>query len=122
MSASGEGGAMEQNSRGAVALARPEANAGSAGARAGAQLAPGAPAAVLPHLVGVLPHAVTFVAPLQAKKGKKKDGKSEPDTHEADFHGTNLTKTTNKTTVCSLTFPGAHSVPSRGGPFLVLQK
>lgn len=63
---------MEQNSRWVVALARPEANAGSAGARAGAQLAPGAPAAVLPHLVGVLPHAVTFVAPLETQRRSKK--------------------------------------------------
>lgn len=50
-----------------VALTSPETNSSSTGARARAVLAPGAPGAVLFDLVGVFPHAVTFVAPLQRK-------------------------------------------------------
>lgn len=48
-----------------VALAGSEADARPAGARAGAKLAPGTPGSILLHLVGILPHAVTFVAPLR---------------------------------------------------------
>ena len=48
---------------------RPESNAGAAGARAGAVFAPGAPGPVLLDLIWVLPHAVTFVAPLQRTTG-----------------------------------------------------
>lgn len=50
-----------------VALAGSESDARPAGARAGAILAPGAPGSILLHLVGILPHAVTFVAPLQGE-------------------------------------------------------
>ena len=55
-------------SRRVVALPRPEADSGPAGAGAGAVFAPGAPGAVLLHLVRVLPHAVALVAPLQREE------------------------------------------------------
>lgn len=50
-----------------VALAGSEADTRSTGARAGAILAPDTPGSILLHLVGILPHAVTFVAPLQVE-------------------------------------------------------
>lgn len=52
-----------------VALPCSEADAHAAAPRAGAKFTPRAPGSVLLHLVGVLPHAVTFVAPLQEKQG-----------------------------------------------------
>lgn len=54
-----------------VALARSKANAGSAGPRAGAEFGPGSPVAVLLQLVHVLPHAVTFIAPLREIRAGK---------------------------------------------------
>lgn len=60
------------HSRWVVALACPEANPSSTGARAGAIFAPGAPDAVLFDLIRVFPHAVTFVAPLQRMMGERK--------------------------------------------------
>lgn len=59
------------HSRWVIALTHPEANSGPTGARAGAVLAPGSPGSVLFDLVGVLPHAVTFVAPLQTETGSR---------------------------------------------------
>lgn len=73
------------NSRRAAALPRPEADSGSTGARAGAILAPGAPGAVLLDLIRVLPHAVTFVAPLQRRTGEHQDAASHFQ-HEVLYH------------------------------------
>ena len=53
------------------ALAGADADPGSTGPRAGAVLAPVAPGPVLLHLVGVLPHAVTFVAPLRRRRDNR---------------------------------------------------
>ena len=47
-----------------VALASSEANPGPTGAGTGTIFRPRAPGAILRHLVDILPHAVTFIAPL----------------------------------------------------------
>lgn len=53
------------NIRRVVALAGSETDTRPTGTRTGAILAPIAPDPILLHLVGILPHAVTFVAPLK---------------------------------------------------------
>lgn len=59
-----------------VALAGAEADSHATASRAGAEFTPRAPDAILLHLVGVLPHAVTFVAPLAVKgEGGKRSGR-----------------------------------------------
>lgn len=120
-------------SRRVVALPRPEANSSSAGARARAEFAPGAPGTVLPHLIGVLPHAVTFVAPLQRRSVEIEILNTKNSIVDKYIQtppppaGKRVSYILGPNIVVNVktnrhTFPGAHSVPSRGGPFLVLQK
>lgn len=61
-----------------VALARSEANSSSTGSWAGAKFCPGSPVAILLQLVSILPHAVTFVAPLRENgHGKQRRAKTK---------------------------------------------
>lgn len=57
----------EENIHRVVALAGSEANTRPTGTRTGAKLAPVTPDPILLHLVGTLPHAMTFVAPLKGE-------------------------------------------------------
>lgn len=81
-----------------VALTSPETNSSSTGARAGAVLAPGAPGAVLFDLVGVFPHAVTFVAPLQRKEEESGVRHTQKPPPQTQTHDDNTRKKCNNTT------------------------
>lgn len=56
-----------------VALACSETNSSSTGSWTGSEFCPGSPVAILFQLVSILPHAVTFIAPLrEIGQGKQK--------------------------------------------------
>lgn len=62
-------GIMGPYSRGIIALACSKTNTGSTRPRTGAKFGPRPPVAILLLLVSILPHAVSFIAPLTETKG-----------------------------------------------------
>lgn len=136
----GKGGRQNPDIRWVVAAAAAGSHASPAGPGARAKLGPGAPAAILAvRLFRRLPDAVALEAPLEGRRRNESQTSSkalsisgEPSctlsTTEMVKHGRKVLFIVPSDTSLlqeagpAPTLPGEHSVPSKGGPFLVLQK
>lgn len=135
-----KGGRQNPDVRRVVAAAAAGSHASPAGPGARAELGPGAPAAILAvRLLRRLPDAVALEAPLEGRRRKEFQTSSKALSTSGEPSCTHSTTETVKHGRKGLfimpsdtslpqeagpapTFPGEHSVPSKGGPFLVLQK